>query len=196
MNSDRQSFGDGQLEGDLVEVLVFLMHQGCVLGVCVKNSSDTHTRDMQYGIDSWSSNIIHISPKVFTIVHPSADNIFRSQRNKCHCQIGARTLLGAPGRTTRNKKLLETCSIADGSTNSSGSLPSLDDLSESGDQLVEIWDRAPPCAAAAPPGERPWSRRSRARLWEMARYVAGSPPAQHGALQQMSRFDRIGNDLE
>ncbi|CAK8990251.1 unnamed protein product [Durusdinium trenchii] len=67
-----------------------------------------------------------------------------------------------------------------------GSLPSLDDLSESGDQLVEIWDRAPPCAAAAPPGERPWSRRSRARLWEMARYVAGSPPAQHGALQQMS----------
>lgn len=65
--------------------------------------------------------------------------------------------------------------------------PSLALLSDSalGDRPVELHALWPP-RGAAPPAARPFGR-CRARLWEVARYVKGWPPAQHGALCQMAR---------
>eukprot|EP00434_Breviolum_minutum_P007337 symbB.v1.2.006477.t1/scaffold377.1/size217610/4 len=64
---------------------------------------------------------------------------------------------------------------------------SLLNLSETelGDCQVEMVDKVPPLALDPPPSERPFSQKCHARLWEAARYVVGTAPAAHGALQAM-----------
>ena len=43
---------------------------------------------------------------------PSESNVWHRESNLLASLLGARTLLGAPGRTTRNKKLLEPAGVA------------------------------------------------------------------------------------
>eukprot|EP00439_Symbiodinium_sp_Y106_P013470 s277_g1.t3 len=55
-----------------------------------------------------------------------------------------------------------------------------------GDRQVEMIDRAPRRADDLPPAGRPFGRQLRVRLWEGARYAAGTPPSAHAVLREMS----------
>ncbi|OLP98517.1 hypothetical protein AK812_SmicGene19029 [Symbiodinium microadriaticum] len=54
-----------------------------------------------------------------------------------------------------------------------------------GDRQVEMIDRAPRRADDLPPAGRPFGRQLRVRLWEAARYAAGTPPSAHAVLREM-----------